>query len=132
MRQNSSNADSETYELKIITFEHRQPEELLQLMKNFKRVVDNTGTTTAEGKINYIRNLFCGELLREFDKLSNQNSGTKILHLKFIREGLLGYFPTINALSKKNRAMRRAMRKPQDIPFKHFASCLTKINNYLL
>ena len=60
MRQNLSNNNSETYELKIVTFEHDQPEEFLALMKNFKGEVDRTGTTKEAGKINYIRTLLCG------------------------------------------------------------------------
>ena len=52
MRQKPSDAASETYKLKIVTFKHYLPEELLQLMKNFKRAVNGMGTTTVEGKIN--------------------------------------------------------------------------------
>ena len=52
MRQNPSDAVSETYELKIFTFEHGQPEEFLQLVKNFRRAVDGTGTKMSAGKIN--------------------------------------------------------------------------------
>ena len=60
MRQNPSNVTSETYELKIVTFENGQPEEFLQLMKNFKRAVDGTETTTTAGKINYLRTMLRG------------------------------------------------------------------------
>ena len=52
MRRNPSDANSETYELKIVTFEHGQPEEFLALVKNFKKLVEGTGTTTAAGNIN--------------------------------------------------------------------------------
>ena len=45
---NLSDANSETYELKIVTFEHDQPEEFLALMKNFNRAVDGTGKTKEE------------------------------------------------------------------------------------
>ena len=51
--------------------------------------------------------------------------------MKFIQEGLLGYFPPINALSKQKCAMGRVIRKPQYLPFKIFVARLTKINNYL-
>ena len=57
MCQNPSDVASETYELKIVTFEHGQPEEFLPLMKNFNRVVVGTGTTTAVRKINYLLTL---------------------------------------------------------------------------
>ena len=124
-------AASETKKLKIVTFKHGQPEDLLQLMKNFKRAFDGTDTKTAAGKINYLCTLLRGEALQEFDKLSSKNAGTKRTHLKFIQEGLLSYFFPINALSKHKCAMRRAMRKPRDIPFKRFTVCLTELNNYL-
>ena len=83
-------AASETYELKIVNFKHGQTKEFLQLIKNFKRAVDGTGTATTAGKINYLLTLLRGESLLEFDKLSSQNAGTNVAHLKFIQEGLLG------------------------------------------
>ena len=52
MRQNPFIDASETYEFNIATFEHGQPEEFLQLMNNFKRVVEGTGTTMASGNNN--------------------------------------------------------------------------------
>ena len=52
MCRNLSDANSEKYELKIVTFEHGQPEEFLALVKNFKKLVEGTGTTTAAGNIN--------------------------------------------------------------------------------
>ena len=123
MRQNPSDADSEMYELKIVTFEHGQPEEFLQLMKNFKRAIDGKGATTATWKINILR----GEVLQEFDELASQNTGSKNSHLKFIQEVLLGYYFSINALSKKKRVMCCAIRKPRDIPFKRFPARLTEL-----
>ena len=117
--------------MNIVTFKHGQPEEFLQLIKNFKIAVDGTGTTTAAGKIHYLLTLLRRESLREFDKLSSQNAGTNVAHLKFIQEGLLSYFFLINAVSKQKRAMRRTMCKPRDLPFKRFAVHLTKLNNYL-
>ena len=131
MRQNSSDAALETYELNIVTFEHGQPEEFLQLMKNFKREVERTGTTTAVGKINHLHTLLRGEELKEFNKLASHNSGMNVAHLKFFQKGLLVYFPSINDLSKKKRTMCHAMRKPWYLPLKRFAACLTELNNYL-
>ena len=49
MHQNPLDAASETYTLKIVTFEHGQPEEFLKLMKNFKKAVNEIGTKTAAG-----------------------------------------------------------------------------------
>ena len=130
MRRNPSDVAPETYKLKIVTFEHGQPEEFIQLIKNFKRAVYGTETTTAANKINYLHTLLSGEALRELDKLASQNAGTNNTHLKFIQEGLLGVF-IINALSKQKRAMRCDMCKPQDTPFKCFTTRLMELNNYL-
>ena len=99
-------------------------------MKNFKRAVDGTRTTTAAGNIYYLHTLLLGESLLEFDKLARQNAGTKNIHLKFIQEAY-SFFSHMNALSKQKRAMRRIMRKPRDIPFKRFTTRLTELNHYL-
>ena len=45
--------------------------------------------------------------------------------------GFTWLFSLINALSKQKRAMRREMRKPQDLPFKRFEARLTELNNFL-
>lgn len=45
--------------------------------------------------------------------------------------GLGAYFSPINALSKQKCVMHRAMRKPCTLNSRHYASGLTKLNNYL-
>ena len=113
MRRNPSYSDSKTYELKIVMFEHVQPEELLALMHNCRRVVDGIGNTLVAVNINYLRTLLRGESLQEFDELASQNIGTSNALLKFVLEGLLGWFFPIDALSKQNHVMRRTMCKPR-------------------
>ena len=71
-------------------------------MKNFKRVVDKTGTTAAAGKTNYLRILILGEALQEFDELASQNAGTNSIHLKFIQEGILSYFFQLMPFPKRS------------------------------
>ena len=93
MRRDLSDTKSETYELKIATFENGQAEEFLALMKNFKTALDGKGTTSAAGKINYLRTILRGEALQEVDKTATQNTRENNEHLKFIQEGLLGYYP---------------------------------------
>ena len=85
VRWNPSDADSETYEMNIVTFYHRQREELLALVKNFKRAVDRAGTTSEVERINYLRTLLSGESLQFFYKLEIQNTTTSNAHLKFIQ-----------------------------------------------
>ena len=51
--------------------------------------------------------------------------------MKYITEVLLRYSPPINSLSKKKRAMHRAMSTPQSLLFNSFAARLTEIKKYL-
>ena len=47
---------------------------------------------------------------REFDELVSQKHGMTSAQLNHITEGLLSYFPPINALSTKKRAMLTSNR----------------------
>ena len=71
-------------------------------MKNFKRAVNGAGTTTAAGKISYLRAILHREALREFNKLASQNSGTNHAHLKLIQEGLLTPPPRLTPFPGKS------------------------------
>ena len=64
MRRYRASAASETYKLKVQTIENGEPEEFLQMMKDFKTNIDGTGTTSAPGKIEFRRTMLCGEALR--------------------------------------------------------------------
>ena len=128
MRRNPTSETSETYNTNMSTFKDGQPEYLLALLRNFNITIDGTGKKSPLGRNTYLRTMLLGEALRKFGKLEIQNHGTKNAHLKHTTEGLLEYFFPINALSKKNRAMRRAMRKPRSNLFNHFAAKLTVMN----
>ena len=71
------------------------------------------------------------QALGYFEELASHNHGTTNAYLKHITYGLLGYFYRIISRTKKNRAMRHAMRKPQNMTFKHFYARLTEIDNFL-
>ena len=63
MRWNLVSAASETYELKIATFNNGRPEESLALMKKFKANINGIGTIYMSGINNYLRTMICGEAL---------------------------------------------------------------------
>ena len=60
MWRNPTSATSEKYIINISTFEDGQPEEFLALLNNFKIAVDETGTTSPSGIINYLRTILYG------------------------------------------------------------------------
>ena len=62
MRRDPASTASNTYELKIQTFENGKPEEFLQIMKYFKTATDGMGTTSAAGKINSYVQCYVGKL----------------------------------------------------------------------
>ena len=78
-------------------------------MKYFKTATDGTRTTSATKNIQFLR-MLRRESLREIDIIASQFGSTTNGYLNLIKEGLLSYFPPINALNKHKRAMRRAMR----------------------
>ena len=66
MRRYPASAVSETYELKVQTFENGKPEEFLQIMKYFKTGTDGKRTPSAPGNIQFLRTMLRGGHLREF------------------------------------------------------------------
>ena len=57
MRQDPASATSETYDLKVQTFEYVKPEEFLQMVKDFETGIDGTAITSATGKIQFLRTM---------------------------------------------------------------------------
>ena len=62
MRQDPESVMSETYDLKIDTFENGKPEELLALTKNFKTAIDRPGTKFETGRNSYVCTMLHGNL----------------------------------------------------------------------
>ena len=67
MWRNPTTATSGTYNINMSTLEYSQPEEFLALLNNFRITIDETGTMSPPGQINYLHTMLCGEDLREFD-----------------------------------------------------------------
>ena len=57
-------ATSETYKLKMATFENGQPEYFLMLLKNVKTAIDRTQTSLDVERINHLRTMLRVEALR--------------------------------------------------------------------
>ena len=68
-----------------------------------------SGTLEAGAKFQYLRNLFRGEVLRQFDWFSADVEIIETLYVDYIIRGLAQYFFPVNFLSKHMCAMRRGM-----------------------
>ena len=63
MQHKPVSSASETYKLKMATFENVKPEYFLRLPNNFKTDIGGTGTTAIVGKINYLQTMLHVESL---------------------------------------------------------------------
>ena len=84
MRRKPASATSKTYELQMKIF-YGQPEELIALLKNFKKVANRTGTTAVSRWIKYLWTTICVEALQDFDEQVSQNNVTTYAYLKAIQ-----------------------------------------------
>ena len=80
MRQDPASTTSETYELKVQTFENGKPEEFLHMMKDFKTGIDGKATLSATRKIQFICTMLRREALREFDVITGHVGITNNTH----------------------------------------------------
>ena len=118
-RINSKWPCSTTFIRKMFLFAH-----------NFKMTFEASGKFQDAEKNQYLRTLFRGEVLRQFDMLYADFKSITPLTLEAIFG--IGYvrFP-VNALSKKKRAMRHGMRKPYVLKLRCYMACLIDLNKYL-
>ena len=71
IHQDPASATSETYKLKVPTFENGKPEELVQIMKGFNTATDGKRTTSATEK-KFLSAMLRREALREADVFASQ------------------------------------------------------------
>ena len=110
-QHNPLSATLKTYELQTNILENGQPEELIMILKNFKKEIVGTGTNAVYVCIRYLQTVLHGEDPREFDDLVSQNSGTTNTRPKEIQDDLMLYLPPLNEVSKYMHTMHHAMQK---------------------
>ena len=64
LRRYPSSQKLDLYEFKMSLFDNRDPEELFLFIINFNMTLEASVTLVAGTKIQYLRNLVCGEALR--------------------------------------------------------------------
>ena len=92
-------------------FENVDPKEFFLFVQNFNMTLAASGTLATGAKIQHFHPLVHGEALCQFDLLFSDMEGTNPLTMENIITGLALYFSPVSSLLKKNRAMRRRMRK---------------------
>ena len=103
---------SDIYEFRISLFDYDKPEEFLLSVWDFKMTLVATGTLEIDVKVQYLFTLVRGEVLRQFDLLSDDMENTDTsLTVDYLLKGLAWYFSPVNSLSKQMRAVRHCMKK---------------------
>ena len=87
-------------------FDHSDLEKFV-FKRKFNMTLAETGTLKTDARIQYIRTLFRGEVLFQFDLLFSHVENTENSNVDYYIKGLALYLPPVNSLSKQKRAMCR-------------------------
>ena len=88
LRRDPTSATSDLYELKMALFDNGNLGEFLLFSSNFNMTLAESRTLGADTKVQYFCTLVCGEALCQFDSLSYDVEGTKLLKVEAIILGL--------------------------------------------
>ena len=83
---------SDLYKFKHSLFGHGDPEEFLLFVCNSKMTLMATGILEVDAKIHYLRTLFRGEALHQFELLSANVENMDTLNLYYYINCLASYF----------------------------------------
>ena len=116
------------YEFKRALFDHVKLGEFLLLVKNYNMALDILGTLAENSKLQYIRTLLHGEVLRQFDNFCAQVGSTTMSHFNQVVLGLEKYFFPVGVLSKQKLVIRRKMINLHNSRVLLYAACMIYIN----
>ena len=88
LRRDPNLSSPDLYEFKIYLFDNGKSEEFLLFVRNFNMTLAASGTLEADAKFQYLCNILCGEVLRQFDWLSDDLENTETLNVDYIIRGL--------------------------------------------
>ena len=115
------------YKFEMSLFDNGEPEGFLFFMQNSNMVLNTPGMTTANAKLQYLRNLPCIESLINFDILCVQFGSTTMAHLNQVILGLGMYYFPVNSLSKKKIVMHNGIRKTRELKLRRCASHMIEL-----
>ena len=75
-KRDPTSENSDKYEFKMALFDNRKPEIFLLFVRNFKIMLDISGTPTDNEKFHYLHNILCVEALCQFDHCFAQVGST--------------------------------------------------------
>ena len=134
LRSNPKQKDSITYEIQTYAFDEGPPEEWIEHIRTFRKLVKGQNVTTADSQFVMLKRLLQGKALLDFeqffDEMSEEDQGTLKAVEIMLRQITKELFPE-RALQKQKRAMRCYVRKPKDMTTSAFYARLVELNNFL-
>ena len=127
-----SNSDSLTYELKTYAFDEGSPEEWLEHVKTYRKIIAGQNITTGEPAFATLKRLLKGKALTDFEKIkvaeayTNSIDNANAMIVKLTEE----IFPD-RALQQQRRSLRRYVRKPEGMKTSTFYARLVEMNKKL-
>ena len=127
-----SDTDSITYEVKTYAFDDGLPEEWLEHVKTYRKIVAGQDITTGAPAFAMLKRLLKGKALADFERIFAEEAYTNSMDnvngmlAKLTKE----IFPD-RALQKQRRALRRYVRKPEGMRTSTFYARLVEMNEQL-
>ena len=106
-------------------------EEFLLCVWNFQMTLEDLGALAASAKIQYLRTILHGDVLRQLDTLTVEVGSTNTTHLIRIIFCLGVFFFPINMMSKQKHVMRHGMTNMHELKVIHYIDRMIKLNEYL-
>ena len=127
-----SDPKSITYECKTYAFDDGSPEEWLEHVKTYKKIIVGQNIKTGEPAFTMLKRLLKGKALTDFERIKVDEAYTNSMDnvkemLKKLTEEI---FPE-RALQKQRRALRRYVRKPEGMKTSTFYARLVEMNEQL-
>ena len=131
LRTNPSDKDSQTYDLKVLTFKSGSVEEFLLWKKDLYKVLTGQNVQSATGKFAMTRRLLEGDALAAFNaEATTQSQETDANYTKCMHKLATYVFPK-NALTIQRQWFHRYLHKPTEIKMREFVARINEINAYL-
>ena len=132
LRSTPSDMGSITYELKTYAFDDGSPEEWLEHMKTYRKIIKGQNITSGEPAFAMLKRLLKGKAQADFERIFVDQGYTNTMNNvnDMIDKMTTELFPE-RALQKQRRCMRRYVKKPLEMRTSSFYARLVEMNEQL-
>lgn len=127
-----SDPDSITYEVKTYAFDDGLPEEWLEHVKTYRKLIAGQSITTGAPAFAMLKRLLKGKALADFERIYSEEAYTNSMdNVDEMLDKLTKEIFPQRSLQKQRRALRRYVRKPEGMRTSAFYARLVEMNEQL-